>query len=197
MKAAVFGVTVVLTILAGSPLRADMINFDDLTGEVDLHAISPYQGFNWSEDFLSSKISAGGYGVMDSQLALNANETSPIFTMSVAAPSFDALSLDMISAWRTWNTYRVEGLLGSAVKDSMDVQVTPFQVSHVILNFVGIDTLRWTHLADSGIDVGPGSGSHIAIDNIEFVPMAIPPPAAVLLGAIGLGLVGWARKRLQ
>ncbi len=66
--------------------------------------------------------------------------------------------------------------------------------------FVGMETLS---LSAPGISYAvfgardAGSGSSVYADNFTFeeVPEVIPAPGAVLLGSIGVGLVGWLRRR--
>jgi len=173
-----------------------IIDFEDLADGVTTHLweIGSYQGFNWSNNFASTNdASAGsGYAVMGTHFALTYFEETPIWMTTDDLSLTSIGSVDMISAWRTSNTWLVEGLVGGAngaVIYATEVTMINTLVSHVDLNYVGVDTLKFTHLFDSGIDEGGGSGIHIALDNI-----VVPAPGSLALLALA-GLMGRRRRR--
>ena len=57
------------------------------------------------------------------------------------------------------------------------------------LQFLGSSNVR-----DGGFQV-PGSQGTAEFDNVSFTGTVVPLPSAVWLGAIGLGLVGWVKRR--
>jgi hypothetical protein len=75
--------------------------------------------------------------------------------------------------------------------------------SNVLLDLVNSDKQPWTNytfsVTGTGSDVITFMGSQTpnwnGLDNISLTPTTIPAPGAILLGSIGVGFVGWLRRR--
>ncbi len=93
----------------------------------------------------------------------------------------------------------IKQLLVSAVGNATQSQSFSFNTAGHTKAAMGWTTMTWQFTADTtattlrfesmltGTPFGP------ALDNVSVV--AVPAPAAILLGAMGTGLVGWLRRR--
>jgi hypothetical protein len=80
--------------------------------------------------------------------------------------------------------------LGSVNTDPQNYWGTPWQTVSLYLANAGLYTVVFeVRNSLDGI-----KDSYLGIDNV-FLPQAVPEPGAILLGGIGIGLVGWLRRR--
>ena len=80
--------------------------------------------------------------------------------------------------------------LGSVNADPQDYWGTAWQTANLYLGSAGIYTVVFeVRNSLDGI-----KDSYLGIDNVVLF-QAVPEPGAILLGAIGVGLVGWLRRR--
>ncbi len=80
--------------------------------------------------------------------------------------------------------------LGSVNTDPQDYWGTPWQTRSLYLGSAGIYTIVFeVRNSLDGI-----KDSYLGIDNVSLF-QAVPAPGAILLGGIGVGLIGWLRRR--
>jgi len=80
--------------------------------------------------------------------------------------------------------------LNSVNTDPQDYWGTPWQTVSLYLSSAGMYTVAF-EIRNSLDGI---KDSYLGIDNVSLL-QAIPEPAAILLGGIGVGLVGWLRRR--
>jgi len=169
---------------------ANVLYFDDITTEIDPLWIdsSPipdgYGGFNWDNFGIISRSYYPGSGydlgcVSPDYVAFNGWSNPALLSDSV----FDFNGAWLTSAWDSAMGVRVEGYLGGSLLYDTTVSVVNTGPTWYTFNYVGVDTLRFSSVA----------GAHFAMDNFTYT--VIPAPGAILLGSIGVGLVGWLRRR--
>lgn len=188
----------VVMAFAAAPVGA-AVTFDDLASNTSGTPIADgYAGLNWDNFWVvdGTAIPSSGYynGVVSPKnVAFNAyGDPAQI----LGAP-FDLGGLYMTAAWNTGLNVDIEGYLGSDLLYSRTVVVDTTAPTWVTLNYLGVDRVRFVSYGGTDYDPYEGSGTHFAIDNMSFEPVTgiIPAPAALLLGSLGTGLVGWLRRR--
>ncbi|MBP8910691.1 MAG: PEP-CTERM sorting domain-containing protein [Phycisphaerae bacterium] len=172
------------------------VTFDDLSSGASIPA--GYAGLNWS-NFRSkdgtTMPSLSGYfnGIVSANNVAYNPWGSPA---EILGASFDLGGLYLTAAWNTGLNVDIEGYLNGNLLYSRTLVVDTTGPTWVTLNYLGVDRVRFVSYGGVEANVG-GSGTQFVIDNVSFEPIdaAIPAPAALLLGSLGTGLVGWLRRR--
>jgi len=103
-----------------------------------------------------------------------------------AAMGLISLDVSRSNGSSSGNTFTLDAYSGITLVGTQTVVLGPVNSwSTVSIPGAGIDSIQLS---------GSGSGFHpYGVDNLNFTP--IPAPGAILLGSIGVGLVGWLRRR--
>lgn len=108
-------------------------------------------------------------------------------------PFYDTASMSVYSGAGLEGPLVVEFTLGSISTDPEDYWGTPWSSVSLSLATAGLYTVVFEvrNSLDGIMD------SYLGIDNVFLAQAAqgVPEPGAILLGAIGVGLVGWLRRR--
>jgi hypothetical protein len=169
---------------------ASAIEVLDFEGQSGYLQGTGYGGMGWNANAYAYSGTSGGYGVIGTQVLINAFEATYIDFWTLG-DNFDVYELDMIAAWYTEVTYRLDGWRDGGVVHSYDAVLDCFNVRTMTINFTNIDAFSFTFVSSNYVEgyPGQGSGAHFAADNIKLVPA----PAALSL--LGLGVLGLRRRR--
>jgi hypothetical protein len=165
-----------------------VLAFDDIINYVGEEPIpNGYGGFNWDNFWVIHRSYSAGSGydlgcVSPDFVAFNASGATALLSDSV----FNFNGAYLTSAWANTQDIKVEGYLGASLLYDTTVTVPNTAPTWVELNYLGIDKLQFTSLPG-------GFGHQFAMDNFTYT--VIPAPGAIALGSIGVGLVGWLRRR--
>ena len=190
----------VLLLFAVGPLPlqgGDVLDFENVLAE-NGYVPGGYGGLDWVNFGVISDVCDPGSGfntgtVSGDYVAFNGwAEAASIISSNI----FDFDGAYLTAAWRNGLNITVAGYENDSLLYSTTVVVDTTGPAWFDFNYVGINRLEFDSYG--GVDVFLyGSGEHFVMDDFEFTPPAMhsPSPGALLLGSIGVGLVGWLRKR--
>ena len=180
-------------------------------GDVSLDAISPYQGFNWTN--FSAYTSTPGFPGFNNGIVSQPNAASaggdalgaPIIGSITAASPFDFGTASIGAGWYDNLDVTVEGRLGGILQFSQTITVDAENIQLFSFAFTGIDELDFfsTVTAATTDPFGCGSSgcSQITFDNIDFSVVGPPPQtpepssAVVFLSSLNsFALAAWHRR---
>jgi len=198
-----------LLLVGTAPAQAVLVNFDDLdasSGDISLDAISPYQGFNWTN--FSSYTSTPGFPGFNNGIVSQPNAAftggdalgAPIIGSITAAAPFDFGTASIGAGWYDNLDVTVEGRLGGLLQFSQTITFDAENVQLFSFGFTGIDELDFfsTITAATTDPFGCGSSgcSQITFDNMDFSaagpPTEGPEPSTALVLFSSLGLFTFA-----
>lgn len=188
-------VVVILGVAGTANANIGVWTFDELPGTLT-PIPNGYGGFTWTNMYyLNATIevhSLVGYGagmVSSPNVAYNVWADPAV----VSDSAFDFGGAYLTGAWNDDLNIQVEGYLGANLLYTQTVVVSSTAPTWFDFNYYGIDKLNFSSWGGTpNPDYSQyGEGAHFAMDNFT----AIPVPGAVLLGTIGVGLVGWLRRR--
>ena len=105
---------------------------------------------------------------------------TPVLSVSIDAIGNNAEDYGRLEAYDATNT--LLGIYETSWLTDGDVETMVFS-----------STTPIAYILVAGKDPGTAPHHTVQLDNLQFQP--IPAPGAVLLGSIGVGLVGWLRRR--
>jgi len=180
---------VIITCLAGmcNPVNANVLTFDDVS-TTDYHEPIPdgYGGFNWNNFNViygpTFPTTAYDWGrVSGDYTAFNGYGDPAGITLSLGTFDFNGVYL---SNKDVASSVQVVGYLGGAT------------VYDTTVNLPAVPAATWFQFDYTAIDQLKFIPNGIFVmDNFTFNETVVPLPGAVILAGLGVGLVGWLKRR--
>jgi len=180
--------TMILAVSSVVNAAPTVLNFDDVTTASWAVIPDGYGGLDWTAN---SEVVIEGYAGYYVQSAVSGNYAFDNGD-GVAAATFSSGTFNFYGAYFTpadganRGDIVVEAFLNDVSQGTQTVELTGEAPLWVDFTFTGIDELVFT-------PQGTGNAAYFAMDNFTY--SIIPAPGAILLGSLGVGLVGWLRRR--
>jgi hypothetical protein len=188
MKAIVVLVAVLsMTIVAG----ANVSTFDDLAPADWVsggHIYNGYDGFNWDQFGFIHKDALPGTGFTNGTVSGNFASFNEYSNVANVATVNDG-QFNFVGAYFT-----------SAYNDNNQVTVTGYRNDlPIYLKTITTNTSGpvWGNFLFLGVDklTFASDNFQFAMDDFTYNTSVVPVPGALILGMVGVGLVGWVKKR--
>ena len=192
-------IVLMLLFAVGPPLlQGGALDFEDAPLE-DGYILDGYGDFDWVNFGVICGYCVPGSGfdtgtVSGDNVAFNAWAEAASITSSNI---FDFDGAYLTAAWRNGLNITVAGYENDSLLYSTTVVVDTTGPAWFDFNYVGIDRLEFDSFGGEDVSIYR-SGEHFAMDDFTSTPstpISNPSPGAILLGSIGVGLVGWLRRR--
>lgn len=187
-------VTSALTFCAGAA-NAELIDFEDLDASTGIWIPQGYHGFSWLgggyNDGLTSWVNSANIPLCfnnplcsqwPAYSGVNYAWSDGGVYLELSDGLFNIESL-MISAFSTTVTF--EGLLNGATVFTKSIDVNESSYKQAVLNFNGIDTLRF----DSDVNY------NLVIDDISFSRASVSTPGTLFLFGLSVAILGCSRLK--
>lgn len=186
MKRCVLGLVCICIMFLSSPVKADVIDFENIPGADPLDWNNPvpsgYGGLNWDWVYVLQKDYNPGTGfesgvVSGNWAAYNVWNLESLVT----GTTFDFIGAYFTSAWDTSETLTITGYSSSGIQTATvlinDQTPTWFQA-----DWTGLDTLSFST-----------TGNQFVMDDFTYTPVPLPSTVLLLLPGL-LGLIGIKRR---
>ncbi|MCK5269682.1 MAG: hypothetical protein KAJ46_02810 [Sedimentisphaerales bacterium] len=179
------------------PLQGGVLDFDNVLAK-NGYIPGGYGGFGWANFGVVCGDCIPGSGfdtgtVSDDYVAFNAWAEAASITSS---DKFNFNGAHLTAAWRNGLNITVAGYEDDTLLYSTTVVVDTTGPAWFDADdkYNGINRLEFDSFGGTDVFLN-SSGEHFAMDDFEFTPISNPAPGALLLGSIGVGMVGWLRRR--
>lgn len=195
---AIFGAALLATLTAVS--HAQLLTFDSLPS---LNGIpNGYGGLNWTNFDVLDKSYHPGSGYDHGTVSLrNVAFNSFGDPASVSALArFNFTSLYLTAAWNDGLSVKIDGLFNGTLLYTETLVVNTNAPTFELLNYIGVNEVRFESFGGLQNQSLGGSGTHFAIDNVQLNGASpVPEPSTYgLIGAAGLiALVALRRRKLK
>ncbi|WP_067069197.1 hypothetical protein [Roseateles chitosanitabidus] len=186
--------------IAASHANAVVVTFDDQNPGIFGEPLpDDYQGLIWNNFGAANAtgIPSGYWAGQVSGHVVAYNRSGA--TAQILSPlAFTLNGFYMTAAWMDGLVVSIIGSYQGQVLYSTQLMPSATASNYYLLDWVGVDKIRFESIADAGVHPGytDGSGRHFAIDNLSYnEALTVPEPFTLALSLMALGAAIAARRR--